>query len=69
MCCQGWPTDFKDNRKKVVQQFSLEGEFIKEFKSVSEASKETRCNKTGIAKVCRGERKLSGGYYWSYIYN
>jgi group I intron endonuclease len=61
-----FPTDFKDNRRKVVQQFSLEGEFINEFKSVSEASKLTDCNKTSIAKTCRGERKSCGGYLWRY---
>jgi group I intron endonuclease len=62
-----FPTDFKDNRKKVVQQFSLEGEFINEFKSVSEASELTGCNKTGIGKVSRGERKSCGGFYWVYL--
>jgi group I intron endonuclease len=62
-----FPTDFKDNRRKVVQQFSLEGEFINEFNSVSEASKHTGCNKTGIGKVSRGERKSCGGYLWRYI--
>jgi len=49
-----FPANLKDHRKKVVQQFSLEGEFINEFKSVSEASKLTGCNKTGIGKVSRG---------------
>jgi hypothetical protein len=49
-----------------VQQFSLEGTLINEFKSVSEAAKLTGCNKTSIAKVCRGERQSCGGYNWMY---
>jgi group I intron endonuclease len=62
-----FPIHINDNRRKIVQQFSLEGEFINEFKSVSEASKLTGCNKTGIGKVSRRERKSCGGYLWRYI--
>lgn len=54
----------KDLRRKKVRQFTLEGEFINEFNSVSEASKVTGCNKCSIAKVCRFERKTAGGYLW-----
>jgi group I intron endonuclease len=61
-----FPKHINDNRRKAVQQFSLEGEFVNEFKSVSEASKYTGCNKTGIGKVSRGERKSCGGYLWRY---
>lgn len=58
-----------DSRKKVVQQLTLKGEFVKEFNSVSEAAKQTGCNKTSIAKVCRGERKSCGGFIWKYVIN
>jgi hypothetical protein len=47
----------------VVKQFSLECEFISEFKSVSETSKFIGCNKTSIGKVSRGERKSCGGIF------
>jgi len=57
----------KDLRRKKVQQFNLEGEFINEFNSVSEASSITGFNKTSIAKVCRGTRKQCGTYVWKYI--
>jgi predicted GIY-YIG superfamily endonuclease len=62
-----FPKHINDNRRKVVQQFSLEGKFVNEFKSVSEASKLTDCNKTSIAKTCRGERKSCGGFIWKYL--
>jgi group I intron endonuclease len=69
-----WTYDFvenfiplKDRRKKKVHQYNLQGEFVNEFNSVSEASKHTGCNKTGIGKVSRGERKSCGGYLWRYI--
>lgn len=68
-----WTYDFvekfvplNDNRKKKVMQISLEGDFIRKFQSVSEASEQTGFNKTSIAKVCRGERKSAGGYIWEY---
>ena len=61
-----FPIHINDNRRKVVQQLTLEGEFVNEFKSVSEASKLTGCNKTSIAKVCRGERQSCGGFSWKF---
>ena len=56
----------KDNRRKKVIQYNIQGEFIDEFVSVSEAAKLTGYNKSSIAKVCRGERKSCGGYLWKY---
>ena len=53
-----------DLRKKRVFQYTLDGEFINEFDSVSIASKLTGFNKSSIAKVCRGERKSCGSYIW-----
>jgi hypothetical protein len=56
----------QDNRKKEVLQFSLSGEFIAKYNSVAEASEKSGLSKTCIARVCRGERKISGGFIWSY---
>lgn len=57
----------KDNRLKgVIQYFPSSGETINIFKSVAEASRVTSINKNSIAKCCRGERKLAGGYFWKY---
>uniref|UniRef100_UPI00345BC3E1 NUMOD1 domain-containing DNA-binding protein n=1 Tax=uncultured Polaribacter sp. TaxID=174711 RepID=UPI00345BC3E1 len=56
----------KDYRKKVVQQFTLDGNFVCKYNSVAEASKQTNCNTSSIAKVCRGERKTAGGFNWAY---
>jgi group I intron endonuclease len=61
-----YPIGIKDNRRKVVQQLTLDGTLITEYKSVSEASKLTGCNKTSIAKVCRGERQSCGGCLWKF---
>lgn len=56
-----------DNRRKKVIQLSLDGEFLNEFKSVAEASRDTGMSKTCISRVCRGERENSGGYCWIYF--
>lgn len=59
-------TPKKDERVKSVNQFSLEEEFIENFKSASEASRRTGISKTCITRCCRGERKSSGGFIWRY---
>ncbi len=56
----------KGVRTKQVVQFDLDGNYIAHYISVAEASRQTGCNKTSIAKVCRGERKSSRGYLWEY---
>ena len=55
-----------DKRKKDVYQYTLEGKYLNSFKSVSEASKSTKINKSSIAKVCRKERSKAGGFIWCY---
>ena len=56
-----------DLRIKSVNQYSLNQEFIENFKSASEASRLTGISKSCITKCCRGERKTSGGFIWNYI--
>ncbi len=63
----------KENQKKSlsvickpVVQLSLEGEFINEFESVIEASRQTSISKTNIGAVCNNEgyHKSAGGFLW-----
>lgn len=56
----------KDLRKKEVQQFSIDGDFLAKYGSVSEAARITGLSKSCISKVCRAERKSSGGFLWEY---
>lgn len=49
-----------------VYCFSLAGEFIKLYESVSNAERETGVNHSKICAVCSGCRKSAGGYLWSY---
>lgn len=49
---------------KEVYQFALNGNFIKKWISVKEAT--NTLNISHIDSVCRGERDSAGGFYWSY---
>jgi group I intron endonuclease len=44
----------KEINSKSVMQYRLDGEFIKEFSSIKEASKFTGCSESIIGKCCRG---------------
>lgn len=58
---------YEDKRfKKVIQISISSGKIINTFKSVAEASIDSKINKTCIAKCCRKERVSAGGYRWSY---
>jgi len=47
-----------------VLQFSLDGEFIKEWVSISEAKRQL--GKINISACCKGRKKRAGGYIWKY---
>ena len=49
---------------KEILQFTKEGEFIKEWSSVSEACKVLPARHAG--SVANGNRKLAGGYIWKW---
>jgi hypothetical protein len=55
-----------DLRVKPVNQYSLNFEFIENFKSASQASRKSGISKTCITRCCRGEREHSGGFIWNY---
>ncbi len=49
---------------KTVLQFSLEGEFIREWHNTITAERELHIS--GIGKVCTGHNRTAGGYIWKY---
>lgn len=78
--CQGMCQDYRNKQselkkglyigrefptlKKSVLQFDKDNNFIKEFPGVREAMDITGALQ--ISKVCKGERKTSGGFIWKY---
>ncbi len=58
--------DYNLGKRKSVLQFSLSGNLIAEYISVQEAGRQSGCLAQNISKVCKGERKTTGGYRWRY---
>lgn len=50
--------------RKIVLQYSKEGEFVREWPSAAAAEKELGITSVGLA--CRGKLKFAGGYIWKY---
>lgn len=56
---------------KIVNQYSLSGEYLKSFPSISEAAKSlNRGSSNGVAShisdVCKGKRKTAYGFIWKW---
>lgn len=49
---------------KPVLQYDKNGNFIKEYYSITEAQRILNCSHIG--EVCNGHRKTSGGFIWKY---
>ena len=52
--------------KKKVNQYTIDGTYLKTFDSLSDASKEINKSSSNISKCCNGDRKSVGGYIWKY---
>ena len=47
-------------------QFDLEGNFIKEYESITQASKELNNSLNNISQCCLGRSKTSKGYIFKF---
>ena len=56
-----------NHRAQRVRQYDLNGNFVKEYETVTQASIDTGINFSKISAVARGKRKTSGGYIWKYV--
>ena len=53
-------------REKKVLQYTLEGEFVKEWDSIAIASKHTNTNKSSLSACLNNKNKTAGGFIWKY---
>jgi len=53
--------------KRKVNQYDLNGNFIKQYESLMQAEKETGILSQNIGEVCRGQQKYAKGYLWRYV--
>ena len=56
----------KGKRNKPILQYSLSGEFIREWDSGKSASEELNINSGHISECCKGKLKTCGGFIWKY---
>lgn len=52
---------------KRVQQFTLDGDFLREYDSITAAAEAVGASDVAIGKCCKGETKSSKGYRWKYL--
>lgn len=57
-----------DGNSKTIYQYSIEGEFIKEWKSAIIIERELGYSSTCIGACCLGRRKQAYGYIWKHDY-
>ena len=53
-------------RCKPVDQFTLDGQFIKRWPSATKAAKELGLKQPNISSYCKGRKKTIGGFKWQY---
>lgn len=51
-------------RPIVVEQYSLNGEYIATYNSITEAGQAVGCQSGNISEQIRGKRKTAGGFIW-----
>jgi len=56
-----------NNFTRTIIQYDLEGNLIKEFKSIISAAKEMGVSKSNIQGVLLNKRKTAGGFIWKYL--
>lgn len=54
------------SKAKKINQYDLEGNFIKMWDSTMDIERELNIHHAHISKCCKGKYKTSGGYHWQY---
>ena len=62
-----WYKRIREVRSVPVVQMDKEGNILKTFNSITEASNKTGFCVANITKVCKGIRKQACGYKWKYL--
>ena len=64
------PPIYKINKtaSKIVAQYTIQGDFIREWPSLIEASRSLKIESTTLSRAARDFNKTAGGFRWKYIY-
>lgn len=60
-------TAVQERCSKKVNQYTCDGKYLKTYSSVTDAGRSLGKSHGCIARVCRGEGKLSYGFIWKYV--
>lgn len=52
--------------RRIVRQYTVDGNFLRDFVSVAEAAKEVGSHTESIIRCCNGKQHTSMGYRWEY---
>lgn len=56
-----------NKQSKKLRQLSIDGEFIREWKSLAEAVEVLGVHGGNVSSVCNGNRNKTAGFKWEYI--
>ena len=51
---------------RIINQYTLAGEFVKEWRCISEAADFYKIDRSSVMRCCQGKFKKSAGYVWKY---
>lgn len=54
------------SKAKAVNQYNLQGKFIKTWESAKQAAEENNIYRSNITSCCKGKAKTTGGFMWKY---
>lgn len=54
-------------RKKKISQYSIDGEFIRNWNSITEAALNLNLDRANISATIHGKFKHCGGFRWSFL--
>ena len=55
-----------NHRSQCIKQYDIDGHFIKEYETITQAALENGVSCSKITAVAKGKRKTTGGYVWKY---
>jgi hypothetical protein len=61
-----WSNKFSGRSKKIILQYDLEGNFIKEWPSIKEAASYYKLDEGTLCCCLKGRQKTCGKYKWKY---
>lgn len=63
---QAWKDGLCDKMKKKINQYDLDGNFIRSYESAREAERIGKFRNQNIANCCKGKQKTHYGFIWRY---